>query len=197
MESHIDYNLWLIYEKAKYLEYLPEDVKNILDVGCGRGEWLCLLKKKNINLHGCDIDEECIRKSSQFAGVKKVDIMQLTKIYQDNQFDMVTAFHLLEHTSCPLTALEQMKRITCKYILLAVPNARYTAYDERPTHLYSWNGDTLKNLIEKAGLQILMLKQDRTNIFPNILRFTPIINRILLHLFIGPNELIALCLKEK
>jgi len=195
IQVHTDYNAWLVREKVKYLQFFPEDVVSVLDVGCGRGELLYLLKAKGFEAEGCDIDDVLLEKSAHFARVKKASASELPQAYPENSFDLVTCLHTLEHTLHPYTTLQELKTVTRKYILLAVPNARYIAHNERATHLYSWNGDTLKNLIESAGLKLLKLQQDRTNMFPNILRLTPVINRVLLKIFTGPNELVALCSK--
>lgn len=197
LKGHIDYGIWLIREKEKYLQFFPQDIATVLDVGCGRGEFLYVVKKKAFDVAGCDVDDICLETSSRFAPVKKVNILELSQTYSENRFDLVSCLHTLEHVTHPYAALLELKKVTRKYILVAVPNARYIAWDERETHLYSWNGDTLSNLIRRAGLKILKLQQDRTNMFPNVLRFTPIINRILLKLFIGPSELIVLCSKEE
>lgn len=195
MNIHTDYNAWLVRERVKYLQFFPEDVISVLDVGCGRGEFLYLLKKRGFEAEGCDIDDVLLEKSARFARVKKANASELSKAYSLDSFDLVTCLHTLEHTLHPYATLQELKAVTRKYILLAVPNARYIAHDERPTHLYSWNGDTLNNLIECAGLKLLKLQQDRTNMFPNVLRLTPVINRLLLKIFTGPNELVALCSK--
>ncbi len=195
MSGHIEYDTWSAVENEKYLKLMPNDINTILDVGCGRGEFLYHLKNSGFEAEGCDFDDVCVEKSSHFAPTKKADILELSKDYPINSFDLVISLHLLEHVLCPYSALIELKKVSRKYIFIAVPNARYTAWDERPTHLYSWNGDTLSNLVLRAGLKILFLKQDRTNIFPNIVRATPIVNRLLLKAFVGPNELLALCCK--
>ena len=195
MVSHTDYDAWLVREKVKYLQFFPEDVNSVLDVGCGRGEFLYLLKANGFEAEGCDIDDVLLEKSARFAEVKKANASELSHAYRENSFDLIACLHTLEHTLHPYATLQELKTVTRKYILLAVPNARYIAHNERETHLYSWNGDTLKNLIEAAGLKLLKLQQDRTNMFPNVLRLAPVINRLLLKVFTGPNELIALCSK--
>jgi 2-polyprenyl-3-methyl-5-hydroxy-6-metoxy-1,4-benzoquinol methylase len=115
MGEHLDYDIWEEDQYEKYVSYIQKDVESILDVGCGRGEWLSLLKKKGLDTYGCDTDDKCIRKSRKFGSVKKADILNLEDIYKTNQFDMVTALHILEHVTCPLKGLEQIKKVSKKY----------------------------------------------------------------------------------
>lgn len=46
MIGHTDYDTWVVREKVKYLQFFPEGVSSVLDVGCGQGELLYLLKVK-------------------------------------------------------------------------------------------------------------------------------------------------------
>lgn len=70
--SHIEYIRWDIEEKIKYLDWIPEDVKTILDVGVGRGEFLSLISSR-YDAYGCDNDPFCVRLSSKFGNVKLAD----------------------------------------------------------------------------------------------------------------------------
>jgi len=193
--THLDYNKWDLENKIKYLSWIPKDVKTVLDVGCGRGEFLSLIASK-YEAYGCDVDANCVKFSSKFAEVKLADILHLSNYYKQNSFDLVTAFHILEHLSCPLKALQEIGKVTKKYILIAIPNARCVIWKELSTHLYSWNRYTLKNIMERAGFSLKRISEDRINIFPRWLRLSPIINRILLKIIIAPNELIALGIKK-
>lgn len=188
---HINYPSWDIENKIKYLSWIPQDVKTILDIGCGRGEFLSLAASK-YQVHGCDNDPECIQLSLKFGEVKLVDALDLRSHYEINSFDLVTAFHILEHIICPLEVLRRIFEVTNKYILIAVPNARYIASKELDTHLYSWNTYTLQNILKKAGFQVMKISGDHINIFPRWLRLGPIVNRILLKVITAPNELIVL-----
>jgi len=179
--------------KLHYLSYIPEDVHTILDVGCGNGELLFLLKQKGYKVSGCDIDNELIKRAKQICkDVIFANAEQLTNIYPLNNFDLVSLIHILEHLPNPLKALLEAKAVSKKYILLAVPNARYVLHEERETHLYSWNSITLTNLLRKAGLTILRLSEDYVNLFPNIIRVSPIISRVLIKFLWNPMEIICL-----
>jgi len=192
-KGHISKRNFKPESKLHYLSYIPLDVNTILDVGCGYGELLFLLKQKGYKVSGCDIYDELIKKAKQISeDVILADAEQLTNFYPFNNFDLVSLIHVLEHLPNPLKALLEAKAVSKKYVLLAVPNARYVLHDERETHLYSWNSVTLTNLIKKAGLTILTLSENPVNLFPNIIRVSPIISRILIKFLWEPMEIICL-----
>ena len=193
--SHIEYNRWDVAEKAKYMKWIPGGARRILDIGCGRGEFLSLLSGKYEG-YGCDKDEECVRLSSRFGECKVAEIGNLASIYREETFDLVTAFHVLEHLECPLAGLHDMRLITRGYLLLAVPHARFLCSEERDSHLYSWNEYSLRHLVREGGFLAVRMTSDRVNIFPRWLRLSPVLNRIILYLVAAPNELILLAKKR-
>ncbi len=72
--------------------------------------------------------------------------------------DAVLCHHALEHVPSPVAALAEMERVLVPQgrLLLYVPyerEARYRSFrrDEPNHHLYSWNPQTLGNLVETAG----------------------------------------------
>lgn len=197
LAGHVGYDSWLPEEKYKYLKYIPKDVETVLDVGCGLGELLWILKNGGYEVEGCDFDEICIEKARSIVDkVKYADVQKLSNFYQTNSYDLVACTHLLEHLTNPYEALTEIGKVTKKYVLLAVPNARYITFDERETHLFSWNSVTLRNLVENAGFKITTLTYDWVNIIPNVLKFAPFLNRILLRVMYNPLELIALIQKD-
>ena len=196
LAGHTSYDEWRPEEKLRYFTYFPKDVKTVLDVGCGIGELMWLLKNKGYNVKGCDADIVCIRKAKTIVEkTKYAEAQKLSEYYPDNSFDLLTCLNVLEHCRSPYMALKELKIVTRKYVLVAVPNARYIAHDERDTHLYSWNEKTFKNILENVGFKILTFSEDWVNVIPNLLRITPLLNPILLKIFWGPMELIALVQK--
>lgn len=170
LAGHIGYDKFRPEEKLRYLKYFPKDVVSVLDVGCGLGELLFVLKNKGYYVEGCDIDVICIKNAKNIVSkVKFADVQYLTKYYPINSFDLITCLHVLEHLQSPYQALLEIKEVTRKYALFAVPNARYITFEERETHLYSWNKTTLKNLLQNVGFKIVILSEDWINPIPNVL----------------------------
>jgi O-antigen chain-terminating methyltransferase len=89
--------------------YLPDvhrllgEVENphrprVLDIGCGRGEWLTVLQDSGVSAAGVDTHPEFVE-AAQARGLDVVQgdaIEHLRKLPADS-LDLVTAFHLIEH----------------------------------------------------------------------------------------------------
>jgi SAM-dependent methyltransferase len=81
---------------------------------------------------------------------------------RDSAFDVVLAHHSLEHTPEPARELDEMHRVLRPggRLLLFVPFERESRYrrfrrGEPNRHLFSWNAQTLANLVETHGFEVL------------------------------------------
>jgi O-antigen chain-terminating methyltransferase len=85
-----------------YLEKLPADVKSmpVLDLGCGRGEWLELLQENNYSATGVDVNDTMIQKCRE-SGLNAVadDAITYLQHLGDQSVGIITGFHLIEHLS--------------------------------------------------------------------------------------------------
>lgn len=88
-----------------FLEFLKKDKAEIhaIDLGCGRGEWLELLKENEINATGVDLDEDMLEicKNMGFQALK-LDALEAIKKYDDQSLDLITGFHIAEHLPFPI-----------------------------------------------------------------------------------------------
>ena len=83
-----------ILEKAK----TPTRKMNVLDLGCGRGEWLRLLREQGCRAQGVDINEKMVAHcASRGLDVCKGDLFEHLRNQSDRSFTVVTAFHVVEH----------------------------------------------------------------------------------------------------
>ena len=70
----------------------------VLDLGCGRGEWLELLQKNAIAAMGVDLDTGMLEACQQInLKVQCQDALESLKQLQDGSASVVSAFHLVEH----------------------------------------------------------------------------------------------------
>ena len=93
---------------------------------------------------------------------QQIEFVTETASLADGSVDVVLCHHALEHLLAPPTALGEMRRLLRPggKLLLFVPfetERRYRSYrsDEPNHHLYSWNVQTLGNLVTESGFGLL------------------------------------------
>lgn len=83
-----------------YLPILREAgvAAGVLDIGCGRGEWLELLQQEGIEARGLDTNrvqvEACMKRGLEVA---HADALTHLRALPDNHLSAVTGFHVIEH----------------------------------------------------------------------------------------------------
>lgn len=71
-----------------------------LDIGCGRGEWLELLKDNGIDAQGIDLDEGMLKICNTLdLNVIQGDGIAYLQEQPDNSLISISAFHVIEHIS--------------------------------------------------------------------------------------------------
>jgi SAM-dependent methyltransferase len=69
-----------------------------LDIGCGRGEWLEILKEQNITAEGIDSNGEFIKHCREKRlSASEADLFQFFEEESDIHYNIITGFHLFEH----------------------------------------------------------------------------------------------------
>ena len=71
-----------------------------LDIGCGRGEWLELLKENNIPVIGVDFDEGMLKACRELnLNIELGDGIEYLGKLKDESLSVISAFHVVEHIS--------------------------------------------------------------------------------------------------
>jgi SAM-dependent methyltransferase len=130
-----------------------EDV--VLEYGVGAGWNLAQLRcRRKLGFDVADGVEAVVRASG-------IEFVADTKVIAGETADVVLCHHTLEHVLHPPEALAEMRRLLKPQgqLLLYVPlerEARYERFlrDEPNHHLYSWNVQTLGNLVEETGFTV-------------------------------------------
>jgi 2-polyprenyl-3-methyl-5-hydroxy-6-metoxy-1,4-benzoquinol methylase len=142
----------------------------VLDIGCGRGIFLNEMRKKGYDVYGTEFSET----GANFAReVLKLDISigeLVTLKFPDNNFDIITIYHVLEHLSNPVQTLHEAKRILKPggLLLIAVPNIdswqakifkTYWFHLDIPRHYYHFSPVTLSNMLPGNSWDLLKVKK--------------------------------------
>lgn len=133
----------------------------ILDVGCGRGEWLELLKNEGFSARGVDHNRIMIEHVRQ-AGLEatETDAISYLRAQADMSLGCITAFHFVEHLPLAtlVTFLDECARTLKKngFVLFETPNPENLLVGScnfylDPTHRNPIPATTLKFLLEARG----------------------------------------------
>lgn len=132
-------------EIAKVVNKLPG--KTILDIGCMD---LALKNKLSGRFKYQGIDPEPLEKSPL---IKEIPIEELG----NEKYDIIVCTEVLEHLHNPVKAIEKIKSIARKYILISVPNepffALFRLFIPASEHLWTIFPQTLKKHLGKPALE--------------------------------------------
>lgn len=107
-------------------KYLPNKKCRIIDVGCGTGRTLILFRKNGyMNSIGIDISKKSIELCAQKNLIPNKDVFLMdikNNKFKDKEFDVVFAEGLLEHFKNFQSIVDELCRISKKYVLLLQPN---------------------------------------------------------------------------
>ena len=144
--------------------YLPaKQGGKLLEIGCGNGNRLEIMKKLGWQVEGIDFDPVAVkfaRKNNLTVHLGKLE----TQNYPDNHFDAITMSHLIEHTHDPLLIFRECNRIlkTEGRLVCVTPNSASWGHKifkhnwrglEPPRHLYIFNPATIADLARRAGFK--------------------------------------------
>jgi 2-polyprenyl-3-methyl-5-hydroxy-6-metoxy-1,4-benzoquinol methylase len=143
-----------------------------LDIGCGSGEWLYVLKSSGLSPTGIEIDAHYAEFGRQEYGVD-IRTGSLWSVEMAAAFDILTLFHVLEHLPNPVESLEHVRGWTKDGGLLAieVPNAaspnQHPAKRFHPAHVVGFTPGSLALAVARSGwlLTHLFLDRHERNIF--------------------------------
>ncbi|UOK43125.1 MULTISPECIES: class I SAM-dependent methyltransferase [Flavobacterium] len=150
-----------IRDKVNLITKLQPKKGSLLDIGAGTGDFLHEAIKQNWNCTGIEPSEKAkaiaISKGVSFA----VDLASL----ENESFDVITMWHVLEHVPDLQKQIAELKRLLkpTGTIIIAVPN--YKSYDAQyygkfwaaydvPRHLWHFSKTSIEKLFAKENMQL-------------------------------------------
>lgn len=150
-------------ERCKRIDRYAGKKGKILDVGCGRGDFLLLMKERGWLCTGIELDKRVEAHGKRIGLDLRFGAIHEQK-FPDGYFDAITLWHVFEHLRDPQAAIREFRRILKPggLLMIAVPNAgslqaRLTGggwfHLDPPFHLYHYSLKNIGMLLEKNGFK--------------------------------------------
>ncbi len=153
----------LNWKKEQILRHKKGKGEKILDFGCGTGEFLSTMNKAGWEVTGVEPSD---------SARLKAEILIARKVHSSlegalsEKFDVITAWHVLEHVPDLTQTIFQLKSLLKKdgIIFIAVPNYQSPDADfykehwagfDVPRHLWHFSKKTMNTLLELSELKLI------------------------------------------
>jgi len=139
-------------------------VGQILDIGCGTGEFLNACISSGWKGNGVEPSEMAAAQAKKNFGLSVFSEEEMNKL-PSTSYDIITMWHVLEHVPSLIDRIKDLHRLLKSngVVLIAVPNCEskdakhykefWAAYDV-PRHLYHFSPGDIENLFSKHGFTI-------------------------------------------
>ena len=133
LENHFRGSRNLVAERQReYLDCLPTTINSetpLVDLGCGRGEWLAVLRDSKIPALGVDSNTVCATECRENGlAFEQSDLLQFLEARADQSVGAFTMFQVLEHLPFPVLVevLRNIQRtlVPGGLLIAEVPNAK-------------------------------------------------------------------------
>ena len=154
--------------KLKLINSFDSESKNLLDIGCGTGDFLETAFKANWKITGIEPNQQARAIANSKTNSSVFEIEHLANL-EENSFDVITLWHVLEH----LPNLEMHTKLFQHLLkpngtlVIAVPNYKsydaehyknfWAAYDV-PRHLWHFSKTSISKLFQSVDLQLIEIK---------------------------------------
>jgi 2-polyprenyl-3-methyl-5-hydroxy-6-metoxy-1,4-benzoquinol methylase len=146
----------------------------LLDIGCGTGNFLAAARDRGYGVTGIELDRNAARFAKERLGLQRVFPLTIAEFGEQRageRFDVVTFFEVLEHQAAPVEFLQKVKACLRRggMIALSVPNRERwltgtDVLDYPPNHFLRWNAAALRRFLSAQGFEVLSIQEQPAGI---------------------------------
>lgn len=145
------------------------DRGKLLDLGCGDGRFLTLMRDAGWDVTGIEPDPTAAKVAQQELGTSVTVGCLEDAGFPDESFDAVTLSHVIEHVHDPIALLSECRRVLKPggNVVIATPNITSLGHKEfgsswrglePPRHLHIFSSGALRVCCDRAGLRVRTLR---------------------------------------
>jgi 2-polyprenyl-3-methyl-5-hydroxy-6-metoxy-1,4-benzoquinol methylase len=142
----------------------------ILDIGCGRGLFLYIMKRNGWDVLGSELNDETASYAREKYGISINTGDPLDWGIPDESIDVITINHVLEHLDNPVKMVSACKRLLKPkgLLVVSVPNINSLQASvgktvwfhlDAPHHRYHFSESGLKRLLDRKSFRILKVRR--------------------------------------
>jgi 2-polyprenyl-3-methyl-5-hydroxy-6-metoxy-1,4-benzoquinol methylase len=151
-----------------HLAFLKDISGTVLDVGCGGGLLLTMLRERGVNAIGLDLSLGAARAALEH-GAPVVCGSLNDAPFAPGSFKVITMYHVLEHVSDPVRYLQAARSLLAGRgrLIIQVPNAaswqarffrqKWNGFDV-PRHLHTFRESDLLHMLTCSGFEVVRRK---------------------------------------
>jgi ADP-heptose:LPS heptosyltransferase/ubiquinone/menaquinone biosynthesis C-methylase UbiE len=159
----IEFEINIAKKRLKFLLSAFPSAGKLLDFGCGKGYFLIEAQKSGFDVVGLDINENLTK---ELQGKVNIINERLEDIkFNEREFDVITAFEVLEHLYNPIEVLNHFYRLLKDNGVLHVSVPIYSSRMMSDYHIYwgqvnfehiqMYTLESIRRLFEKTGFKII------------------------------------------
>ncbi len=148
--------------KFNQIKPFVKPLGKLLDIGCGAGNFLSFMNKKNFDVFGVENNTTALK----ICAKKKLRVFNSFNSLPDKAFDVISLWHVLEHLPNPEEVITKIHDLLISkgVLVIAVPN--FSSHDrlhyqnnwaalDVPRHLWHFTSEGLEEMLFRAGFKLL------------------------------------------
>jgi ubiquinone/menaquinone biosynthesis C-methylase UbiE len=155
-ETEEQYCLGLIHRKAYERARTMAKGQDVLDIGCNNGYGTKIISKNCASIIGVDVSDQAVAEAQRTYATGDLQfrvISGLSLPFEDQTFDLITSFQVIEHVADVEEYLSEIKRVlkTGGKVVFTTPNAEVRldpgTKPWNPFHVREYSPEELKKLL--------------------------------------------------
>ena len=167
----------LLRAKKRVCNQGNDEPVRLLDVGCSSGALLQVAQSCGFQVYGAEPAEKAAARAAQIPEAQVFSGFLQDANYEENSFDVVTLFEVIEHLVEPVALMQEIERILKPSGVLLVGTANADSWTMRVLaekyeyldihshggHISFFTPSSMKVLADQVGLEIVDISTKRVN----------------------------------